>query len=527
MGTVLTLENQKPKKNANGKKIEKTKYPGIYKVTSLITGKVSYRAFASNNGKQLSKTHEKLNEAIAWKEANDSHARKKGEFLSNRIFEKTTVSQLADVYRNGGELNGRKITGGVNIKGNPLGNSEKVYINKFISWLKLNGDPDLASFDESGASDYVDMRLRDTWQGKGWGTVHKVQPSSVRREINAIQPMWKMARRKWGFKGLENPFEDTAIAGSDIQSTRRLKPGELEKIITATENSYGMHRYYIPLALDLALETGMRREEIFELTWEDVDLVNRRINIRKSKTSVPRLIVMTVNAQIKLLVLERMLTKETLRNTVVRPVRWDEIYEFKETDRIMYPFARSTKKHSAVANAMNTFENELAKARKRAGLYDPDPKTKKDRWTFKILRREADARFLQCLHPHETARMMGHAEVSKKSMTMRYWTLDDENIRTIQDKLDRYTPNGKTFAQAAGRSRPHEYLEYVRDIDAKQQQKPRQSPIMSETPEEERRYKAVFEEFGRRRIKYIMKMRAERKGAALKGSKELCSVERK
>src|SRR5262249_27546326 len=266
--------------------------------------------------------------------------------------------------------------------------------------------------------------LRDTWKGKGWQTVHEVQPSSVRREINAIQPMWKMARRKWGFKGLENPFEDTEIAGSDIQSTRRLKPGELEKMIEASKAGYGMHRHYITLALLLAIQTGMRREEIFDLTWEDVDLLDRRINIRKSKTGVPRLIVMTVEATLMLLTLRHQLTKETLRETVIRVngVRhgWNEIYCLNEIDRILYPLTRRTAKHTAVVNAMHRFEDELSKARKRAGLYDPDPKTKKDRWNFRILRREADARFLECLEPHETARMMGHAEAGKKSMTMRY-----------------------------------------------------------------------------------------------------------
>ena len=35
------------------------------KVTSLIIAKVSYMAFASNNGKQLLKIQNKLNEAIA------------------------------------------------------------------------------------------------------------------------------------------------------------------------------------------------------------------------------------------------------------------------------------------------------------------------------------------------------------------------------------------------------------------------------------------------------------------------------
>jgi len=151
----------------------------------------------------------------------------------------------------------------------------------------------------------------------------------------------------------------------------------------------------------------MRREEIFDLTWLDVDLQNRRINIRKSKMGISRLIVMTFMASTLLHQLKLRLLREQLRET---PPRFD-LYSFKDTDRILYPMAKATAKRTAIENAIDRFEDELWKVRERAGLYDPD---RKNRWTFKVLRREAEARFIKCLLPHETARMMGYAEAGKQ-----------------------------------------------------------------------------------------------------------------
>jgi len=44
------------------------------------------------------------------------------------------------------------------------------------------------------------------------------------------------------------------------------------------------NNYFVPLAIYLAIYTAMRRAEIMNLMWADIDIVNRRIRIRKSKT---------------------------------------------------------------------------------------------------------------------------------------------------------------------------------------------------------------------------------------------------
>src|SRR5262249_4038728 len=82
---------------------------------------------------------------------------------------------------------------------------------------------------------------------------------------------------------------------------RRLKDGELEALEHASEKCLGLNRFYVPLAIYLAIESGMRKQEIFNLTWDAVPIETRRIEIRKSKTDhmkeqPGRTIVLTLNA---------------------------------------------------------------------------------------------------------------------------------------------------------------------------------------------------------------------------------------
>src|SRR5262249_13202541 len=153
-----------------------------------------------------------------------------------------------------------------------------------------------------------------------------------------IQPMWKWARRKLGLKTLNNPFENISIANSDVVVPRRVKPGELEKLLQASTKCKSFYRYYVPLAIDIALETGMRREEIFDLTWENVNLDNRRILIRKTKMGVPRLIVMSYFVECRLGNLEVALKQENA---------------FNEADRVMFPLAPD------LEHAIDQFEDEF------------------------------------------------------------------------------------------------------------------------------------------------------------------------
>ncbi len=63
-----------------------------------------------------------------------------------------------------------------------------------------------------------------------------------------------------------------------------MEDGELERILEACKHCLEPNSYFVPLAIHLAIDTGLRRQEIFNLMWSDIDDANRRIRIRKSKT---------------------------------------------------------------------------------------------------------------------------------------------------------------------------------------------------------------------------------------------------
>src|SRR5262249_48904356 len=135
----------------------------------------------------------------------------------------------------------------------------------------------LAFFDRQDAYQYADARLKDTWNGK------KITPPTLRREVNILQDIWERARTHWGLSNLSNPWRGMKIKGSMLRRKRRLKEGELAQIEAQFSTLRADNRYYVPLAIFLAIETGMRLQEIFNLTWDDVDIDKRRIEIRKSK----------------------------------------------------------------------------------------------------------------------------------------------------------------------------------------------------------------------------------------------------
>jgi integrase len=259
----------------------------------------------------------------------------------------------------------------------------------------------LASIDKPDAYKYVDQRLKETWRGK------PITPRTVRREINCIQHIFEVAREEWGFKNLNNPFR-VKIKGSMYRRKRRLIPGEMEKLEMACGGCKGLNREYILSAIYLAIETGMRLQEIFNLTWRDVDLKRRRIEIRKSKTDHVseydgRTIVMSVAARALL----TMLRVKLIGN-----------FKYREANRI-FPMTREA------------FKQSWADVVRRAEIDDLH---------FHDLRREAGSRFDEAgLTKVEHDLMMGHANKDMRSLYIH------ADLKSIQDKLDRHKFGGQTW----------------------------------------------------------------------------------
>ena len=124
------------------------------------------------------------------------------------------------------------------------------------------------------------------WQTNTKRWVKPISPRTVRRQLNIIQRVFQAAiEYRDGFSSLPNHFLGIRVQGSTGGRRERSSEGnELERILKACEKCRIPNNYYVTLAIHLGIDTGMRRQEIFNLVWADIDDNNRRIKIRKSKT---------------------------------------------------------------------------------------------------------------------------------------------------------------------------------------------------------------------------------------------------
>jgi integrase len=127
------------------------------------------------------------------------------------------------------------------------------------------------------AEAYVKDRLRDH------------QPSTVRREVNLWYQVFAYAIRK-NYENLSNIWAGIKIKGSKARRERRLieEARELQRLLAACDSCRGRNKYYVDLAIKMLIGTGMRKEELFNLRWEDISVVRRHIKIRKSKMDYKR-----------------------------------------------------------------------------------------------------------------------------------------------------------------------------------------------------------------------------------------------
>lgn len=58
----------------------------------------------------------------------------------------------------------------------------------------------------------------------------QVAKSTVSRERNMLQAMFRMAQEQWGYEAMVNPFRDKTIKGGKVARTRRLEePSEYDE----------------------------------------------------------------------------------------------------------------------------------------------------------------------------------------------------------------------------------------------------------------------------------------------------------
>jgi len=216
--------------------------------------------------------------------------------------------------------------------------------------------------------------------------LEKVTPASVNRELACLKHMYTKAI-EWGYVK-SNPAKGVKLLKEPPGRLRYLRPEEVEKLLKACVG-------HIRPIVVTALNTGMRKGELLNLRWADVDLENRKITVINSKNNESRVIPANQTLYQELLALSEKAKGE---------------YVFSDKDG--HPFGDIKKGFSS--------------ALKRARI---------ENFRFHDLRHTFGSHLvMQGVDLKTVQQVMGHKDIK---MTMRYSHLSPEYVQEAMERLDK------------------------------------------------------------------------------------------
>ena len=243
------------------------------------------------------------------------------------------------------------------------GMAVRMLLKHKVSSLKLD------SLTVARVAEYRDDRLKS------------IKPASINRELAIFRHAFETARRTWDIPLRENPFAIVPKPKVSDARNRRLEAGEWERLEDACRRS--RNPYLLPI-VEVALETAMRRGEVLQMKWGDVNLIKRTLYIPMTKNGHPRIIPLTLRA---IQIIQHWMPS--------KPIEGGRIFPTTE-DAVKMAWRRMIA---------------------RAGLQD---------LRYHDLRHEAITRFFEIgLAVHEVALISGHRDTR---MLMRYTHLRAESI---------------------------------------------------------------------------------------------------
>jgi len=314
---------------------------------------------------RISRTFDSKAEAEAWAKVTESEM-VRGVFVSRTEAENTTLSEALDRYL-------REVS--VLKKSH---RTEKIYAG---TWKKSFGPRSIASISSTDIAKYRDARLKE------------VSENMVRLELALLSHLFTIAIKEWGMTGLINPVMQIRKPKLPPGRDRRLLPGELDRIISASGSSV------LPDIARFAVETGMRQAEIAGMIWDMVDLKKRTVTLLVTKNGEKRIVPLSTEA-IRIL------------SGLVRRID-GKVWGITS-------HAVSVAYRRAVSRARSAYEKECEEKGTK-----PDSAFLVD-LTFHDLRHEATSRFFEKgFNPMEVSAITGHKTLQ---MLKRYTHLKAEDL---------------------------------------------------------------------------------------------------
>ena len=226
-------------------------------------GKTSYRVQVRRKGQPtITATFNRKTDAKAWAEDRESDIRHRRHFRYSEA-EKHTLAEVVDRY------------------------IEKVAPNlktsadreRQLKWWKGElGEMTLADLTPALVAEHRDKLLG------GQTSRGQRQPATVNRYLAALSHALSVAVKEWGWLQ-DNPVLKVSKPKEPRGRVRFLSDNERTELLEACRNSTNTQLYVVVV---LALSTGMRRGEILNLRWNDVDVPNGRITLHDTKNNERR-----------------------------------------------------------------------------------------------------------------------------------------------------------------------------------------------------------------------------------------------
>jgi len=120
-----------------------------------------------------------------------------------------------------------------------------------------------------------------------------VKPATINREFGIYKHAFDTALIEWGFPRFRNPLENIKKLKMNNGRDRRLEEDELNRIEQAASRT--KNPYIMPIIF-FALETAMRRGEILNINYHDIDYKTKTLHIPITKNGHSRTIPLTARA---------------------------------------------------------------------------------------------------------------------------------------------------------------------------------------------------------------------------------------
>lgn len=229
-------------------------------MASIVTrGPNQYQVLIRRKGHpSQTKTFETKREAKAWANVIESEM-VRGVFTDRTEAEQTTLGEALERYKR--EITAKK-------------RSPRAEEKRIVVWLRHQlAMRSLASLRGSDFAQYREARLQT------------VGGNAIRLELAIVSHMFTIARTEWDI-AVDNPILNVRMPKIPPPRSRRLEDEEETQLLAKCEAS--KEGLWLSVAVELAIETGMREGELVSLEWRQVHLKKRTVRLELTKNGDSR-----------------------------------------------------------------------------------------------------------------------------------------------------------------------------------------------------------------------------------------------